>query len=147
MTEKKNKNAPVLYVLTGPARELYLSTARETRQECWSLAFDIVVRALGEVWMTKYWRRLEASIAAAERAGYHIVKARLVFTPEGNALGHTSQFKEGDPATWTTQGGRGLKCEVLGVSKSGERVKILLEPPNYPYRQVTYVTAKRLSKG
>ena len=83
MAIKRTKSVkPVFYILTDPKKTSLASTIGPTRDHCWEMGFWVVAEALGEDWRKKYWKRWEASIAAAERAGYTIRKAHLTLIPK-----------------------------------------------------------------
>ena len=67
----------MLYVLTTD-KKVYEETARKTRDECWQVSWPIVVEKMGADWGSKYWKRWDASIKAAKKAGFIIERAKLV---------------------------------------------------------------------
>lgn len=48
-----------------------------TREGCWSEAFGYVAAVEGEDWRKRYWNRQRASIAAAQRRGWRLVRVRF----------------------------------------------------------------------
>lgn len=80
-TQKSKTAEPVFYILTDPKGKPLMNTVSATRDGCWERGFWAVVDAFGLKWCNTYWKRWDASISAAKRAGYVIRKARLVLAP------------------------------------------------------------------
>ena len=66
----------MLWVLKTPTGALIKDTVRPTQSECWEWGFRFVSQEVSG-FEAKYWKRWDASIAAAKRLGYRMVKVSL----------------------------------------------------------------------
>lgn len=68
-----------LFALRAPTGEIWHWTLAETRRGVWENSFD----SFPETFRTFYWKRFDASLAAAKRQGYKIVPVMIVECPRG----------------------------------------------------------------
>jgi hypothetical protein len=62
------------WVMVNPKGQLQIATFAQTKDACWFLAFE---RCFEAAFVERYWKRLAASQAAAQRAGWRMVKVKL----------------------------------------------------------------------
>ena len=62
------------FAMRAPDGTLWPYTIADDKDRCWALAYD----HMGEAFCARYWKRWEASIAAARRNGYRIVPVDVV---------------------------------------------------------------------
>lgn len=78
----KRDQSPWLWVLRAPNGKLIVHTASTTRGEAWVAGFQYVA-SMNPYFGNKYWKRWDASLLAARKLGWRIVRARLVEVEHG----------------------------------------------------------------
>ena len=66
-----------LYCLETPEGFLIASTLSNTKSDVWGKSFDFVANRTPD-FEAKYWKKWDASLAAAKKLGYKIIKVKLV---------------------------------------------------------------------
>ena len=66
-----------VWALVSPKNKIIIETLAPTRNESWTLAFDIVSLTLGDDWRKQFWKRWPESIASARTNGWRLERVTV----------------------------------------------------------------------
>ncbi len=103
----KNIDPSLAYAIQAPSGAIMACTTAMNKSECYSLLWD----NMDEMFRSKYWKRMEASMSAYRRAGYRCVRVVV-------SLPNSAQYAQVAKAV-TPPAGEWIAGECKRVLKRG----------------------------